>query len=313
MYPRKIVAFAVLFLLFATQANAKGCTSYASQGAPQIVAFGQITVGKDVPIGQVIATRSTPGWTGGSGVCDKPRRTASLGIFRAPSPIAGVYATNVAGVGVRITYQGLGWPQVPVPDNFQVGGIFSAQVRDGFFTVQLVKTATDTGSGPITNGTLAYAGFDDHRQIWVDLQNTQIGTENPTCGFVSKQLLFDLGGVDGGALRADGHSAWVSQSLVGTGCATATEMALTFSSPADPHDASLFRIDDTSGAARGVAVELRSESPDQQALPNALTPLTLPAGREGRLYGFRARYRTTGAPLTAGSASLSIVVNVAYR
>jgi len=299
-------------LLLVSEARA-GCTSYASQGAAQIVSFGDLTVARSVAVGQVIAERVTTGWTGGVGKCTKPRRTAALGIFSVPTGIGETYATNVPGIGIRVFHHGFGWNRIPVPDDFQTTGIFSAQVKDGYFAVQLVKTSTDIGSGAVTNGTIAQAGFDNRRQIWVDLMDTRIVPEQPTCGFVSKKLLFDLGDVDGGALHASGHSGWASQSLVSTGCSAATEMMLTFSGRADPHDANLFRLDGESGAAAGVAVELRADAPDQQVLPNSAAPLRLPAGTEGRLYGFRARYRTTGAPLSPGPANLSITVDVAYR
>ena len=86
---------------------------------------------------------------------------------------------------------------------------------------------------------------------------------------------------------------------------------MTFSGKAE-RESFLFKLNGPD-AASGVAVELRSDEPDEQAVPNRVAPLILRAVNEGQSYGFRARYRTTGKPLAPGPANASITVNVAYR
>lgn len=304
----------LLFLAVLSPVAYAGCTSYASQGSAQHLSFGTVKVSHNAKVGDVLAEATTVAWTGGSGKCSSPRRTATLGIFSKPSAIGNkTYETNIPGIGIRLFHYGFGDNNNPVPDDFQYGWNFSAQVIRGHFRAQLVKTAEKVGSGDLTNGTVAQAGFDGHRQIWADLVNTQIVPEKPTCAFAAKQVRFDLGQIDGSMLLSQGYSAWANQSLVTTGCTGATEMLLTFAGAADESAPSLFRLDNKgAGAAGGVAVELRSVQPDEQALPNA-APMALPTTDEGRAYGFRARYRSTGEAITPGIANASVTVNVAYR
>jgi type 1 fimbria pilin len=307
------VRFACLLALsFALPAQA-GCLSYPSQGGPQGLSFGAVQVPVDAPAGTVLAERNTAGWTSAKFKCVKPTRTSGLGIFATPSARGeGIYSTNVPGVGIRVYFDNGQHGERLVPDREHIPWTFSAPLRNAHFRVQLIKTDTVDTGGPLTQGTLARGGFDDRAQAWVDLGDTRVEPERPTCAFTARNLAFALGKVDGRDLLVAGSSPWVSQALVSTGCQRATQILMSFTAPADDHDASLFKITGASPAT-GVAVELRSDDPDEQAIPNSLFPLVLPAVREGRSYGFRARYRRVGQTVTPGEANASIVVNVHYR
>ncbi|MET0254540.1 MAG: fimbrial protein [Luteibacter sp.] len=289
------------------------CLSHPSQGVAQSLSFGPVVVSPDAPAGTVLAERSTAGWQSPRFKCIKPVRTASLGLFGTPSPLGdNIYETNVPGVGIRVYFYNHNYGERAVPDREPISWIFDAQLANAHFRVQLVKTGAVVDGGNLLAGTLARGGYDDQAQAWVDLADTHIEPQRPTCAFASKRLLFTLGKVDGRDLAAAGSSHWATQQLLVTGCTHASQMLMTFSGTADPADPSLFRLTGQ-GTATGVAVELRSDDPDTQALPNSPTPLVLPARTEGQSFGFRARYRTTGARIEPGAANTSITVNVAYR
>lgn len=290
-----------------------GCFSHPAQGSPQSLSFGTVQVPVDSPVGAVLAEKRTVGWTSSKFKCFKPTRTASLGIFATPSPRGdGIYATNVPGVGIRIYFHNSNNGERRVPDREHIPWIFDATLTDAHFRVQLIKTdAVDVG-GVLSSGTLARGGYDDQAQARVDLTDTRVEPERPTCAFTSRSLVFALGKVDGRDLVVAGSSPWVSQSLLSTGCQRATQILMSFTALADEQDPSLFKVTGAN-AATGVAVELRSDEPDTQAIPNGPSPLILPAVREGRSYGFRARYRRVGPTVTPGEANASIVVNVSYR
>jgi type 1 fimbria pilin len=296
---------------FAVPAYA-GCLGYPSQGGPQILSFGTVSVPVDAPVGTPLAEKLTAGWTSSKFKCIYPTRTASLGIFTSPSSSGdGIYDTNIRGVGIRIYFDNGNHGERLVPDRASIPFIFDATLVS-HYRVQLIKTGAVDNGGALTSGTLARGGYDDHSQVWVDLLDTRIEPERPTCAFTSRSLTFSLGKVDGRDLLVAGSSPWASQALVSTGCRNATQILMSFTALADEHDASLFKI---AGAnpATGVAVELRSDDPDTQAIPNGPSPLILPAVREGHSYGFRARYRRVGQTVTPGEANASIVVNVSYR
>jgi len=313
MPSRRIVRLASLLIVpFAAPAYA-GCLGYPSQGAAQALSFGTVHVPVDAPPGTVLAEKSTAAWTSSKFKCLYPTRTSSLGLFTTPSASGGgIYQTNVPGVGIRIYFDHGNSGERLVPERASVPFIFDATLANAHYRVQLIKTdAVDVG-GPLTPGTLARGGYDDHAQVWATLANTQIEPERPTCAFVSLRLIFALNKVDGRDLLVAGSSPWVSQALVSTGCRNATQILMSFSAPADDQDSSLFKVTGVHPAT-GVAVELRSDEPDAQAIPNSPAPLVLPAVREGRSYGFRARYRRVGQVVTPGEANASIVVNVSYR
>jgi type 1 fimbria pilin len=296
---------------FAVPAHA-GCLGYPSQGSPQILSFGTVSVPVDAPVGTTLAEKLTAGWTSSKFKCIYPTRTASLGTFTSPSASGnGIYDTNVRGVGIRIYFDNGNHGERLVPDRASIPFVFDATLVS-HYRVQLIKTGAVDDGGTLTSGTLARGGYDDHSQVWVDLLDARIEPERPTCAFTSRSLTFSLGKVDGRELLVAGSSPWASQTLVSTGCRNATQILMSFIALADEHDASLFKIAGASPAT-GVAVELRSDDPDMQAIPNGPSPLILPAVREGHSYGFRARYRRVGQTVTPGEANASIVVNVSYR
>ncbi|WP_448099269.1 fimbrial protein [Luteibacter yeojuensis] len=311
--PSRLLPWCFAALLSLTSISSRaGCWKHPAQGAPQPVSFGLIQVPADAAPLTVLAERDSPGWNSPEFLCTKLRRTSSLGGFTVPSALGGhIYDTNVPGVGVRINFHngaGVAW----VPQNDFSEWSAKEKLVNAHFTVQLIKTGPITEGGAVKAGRLAHAGFDDADQVRVDLLDARVEPQRPTCAFASRRLLFALDKVDGGTLAIAGSSHWATQQLVSTGCTHATQILLTFTGAADESDMSLFKLTG-SGAATGVAVELRSDEPDVQAIPNSASPLVLSAVREGQSYGFRARYRTTGKPLAPGSANASITVNVAYR
>jgi type 1 fimbria pilin len=309
---RAVPLVCLLAVSFAGPVRA-GCLGYPSQGGPQILSFGTVQVPVDAPVGKVLAEKLTVGWTSSKFKCFKPTRTASLGIFSTPSSRGeGIYATNVPGVGIRVYFHNSNYGERLVPDREKIPWTFDALLTNAYFRVQLIKTDTVNTGGALNAGMLARGGYDDRAQAWVDLTDTRVEPERPTCAFTSRGLTFALGKVDGRDLVVTGSSPWVSQALVSSGCNHATQILMSFTALADEQDTSLFKV--TGGnAATGVAVELRSDDPDTQAIPNDPSPLILQAVREGHSYGFRARYRRVGKTVTPGDANASIVVNVSYR
>jgi type 1 fimbria pilin len=289
------------------------CLSHPSQGVGQALSFGTVSVAADAAPGTVLAEKTTAGWNAPAFKCIKPTRTGSLALFGTSSALGdNVYDTNIPGVGIRIYFFNSGYGERVLPDREFIPWTFKAQLSNAHFRVQLVKTGEVTTGGHLLTGTLARAGFDDQAQAWVDLTDAHIEPQRPTCAFASKRLVFALGQVDGRDLKLAGSSHWATQSLVVKGCTNATQMLMSFTGTPDANETSLFKLSGA-GAATGVAVELRSDDPDAQALPNSPTPLVLPARTEGQQLGFRARYRTTGDTIAPGAANTHITVNVAYR
>lgn len=153
MFKRCQSAIAILLLVFSAKAMAQtSCTRAA--GASELVwsiNVGAIVVQRDAPVGTVLLDRDLTSaqynrallsCTGtGNG------QTSAITLTTAVPDMAGYYATNVAGVGVRVDYPiGLADRQFTNPAtrwSFTTGFYIP-----GPFRFRLVKT------GPITGGTL---------------------------------------------------------------------------------------------------------------------------------------------------------------
>ncbi|SDG30078.1 Pilin (type 1 fimbria component protein) [Dyella sp. 333MFSha] len=306
------VVMAVAASVIPGMASAR-CITHPSQGVGQALSFGTVSVPAGTARGTVLAEKSTAAWNAPQFKCIKPTRTGSLALFGSPSALGdNIYETNVPGVGIRVYFFNSSYGERVLPEREFIPWTFKGQLSNAHFRVQLIKTGEVTTGGNLSTGTLARAGYDDQSQVWVDLMDARIEPQRPTCAFASRHLVFALGNVDARDLRLAGSSHWATQSLVVTGCTNATQMLMSFTGTPDADEASLFKLSGP-GAATGVAIELRSDDPDAQALPNNPTPMVLPARTEGQQLGFRARYRTTGADIAPGVANAHITINVAYR
>ena len=312
------LALLLLFLAVLLPSSALAlCKLPPAQGAPQRVAFGVVEVPADAPVGQVLATRRSEPWSSSQyHFCAKYTRTFTLGTLAGPALGNGVHASNVPGIGLRIRFHyNAGDYVLPFTDTYQappLGPKLDLAMLNASFSVELVKTGPIGAGGTLTPGRIASAGYEHRPLVTLDLGDTRIEPQRSTCAFLSRSLLFDLGQVDGGALAAEGYSRWATQELVVTGCTNATHLLMTFAGTPDDADPGLFKLDGT-GAARGVAVELRANHLDTHLVPNDPRPLELRVWPHCDVCGFRARYRTTGRPLAPGSANTHITVNVAYR
>lgn len=318
-YPRPLALAFALLAAFAPSSALALCKLPAAQGAPQRIAFGIVQAPTDAPVGQVLATRHSAPWSSSQyQFCAKYTRTFTLGSFAGPALGNGVHATNVPGVGVRIRFRyHLGEYLLPFTDSYQappLGPKPDLAMLNASFSVELVKTGPIKAGGTVTPGRIAGAGYDNRPLVTLDLGDTRIEPQRPTCTFLVRSLVFDLGQVDGGALAKEGHSRWATQELVVTGCTGATHLLMTFAGTPDDVDPGLFKLDGAgTGAAHGVAVELRAAHLDTHLVPNDPRPLELRVWPHCDVCGFRARYRATGRSLTPGSANAHITVNVAYR
>lgn len=318
-YPRPLAPALILLAASAPSSALALCKLPTAQGGPQRVAFGVVQAPTDAPVGQVLATRRSEPWSSSQyQFCAKYSRTFTLGTFAGVALGNGVYATNVRGVGLRIRFRyHVGEYLLPFTDTYQappLGPKPDLAMQNASFSVELVKTGPIDAGGTVTPGRIASAGYDNRPLVTLDLGDTRIEPQRPTCRFLTRSLLFDLGQVDGGALAKDGHSRWATQELVVTGCTGATYLLMTFAGAPDEANPGLFKLDGAdAGAAHGVAVELRAAHLDTHLVPNDTRPLELRVWPHCDVCGFRARYRTTGRPLTPGSANAHITVNVAYR
>ncbi|NII55779.1 S8 family serine peptidase [Luteibacter sp. SG786] len=174
-----------LFLL-TSPVYAKGCLFHPSQGAPQKVSFGLVTVPADAEPGTVLAERRSTPRLSYAIRCPFPTRTSILNLFKTPSDIGGgIYETNVPGIGIRISFDYGGGSYFSAPESTYVGHLYHSHL--GGAKVELVVTGPVTSGGELHTGTLAGAGYDGHVQAVVELADARVKPQEMMCPFLASR------------------------------------------------------------------------------------------------------------------------------
>jgi len=171
-------------LLVAGPAFAKGCLFHPSQGAPQKVSFGLVTVPADAKPGTVLAERRSAPHIAYDIRCLYPTRTSILNLFKTPSAVGnGIHETNVPGIGIRVSFDYGGGSYYVAPESAYVGWIFQSRLTGA--KVELVVTGPVAGGGELHTGTLAGAGYDGYVQAVVELVDARIKPQEMMCPFLA--------------------------------------------------------------------------------------------------------------------------------
>lgn len=116
--------------------------------------MGTVVIRPDVPIGSVIQRLEVPIDARSSiARCDRSGGTAYGAYVNAAQQIpvpgmADVYATDVAGVGIRL-FRDSGSVQTYYPHTLSFRPYATLSLTGGRFIIELIKTAEQTGSGPL--------------------------------------------------------------------------------------------------------------------------------------------------------------------
>ena len=209
--PRQRICLAVVAVL--------GCTVAASSALARCVLRSDTFVPQDVQMdmGQVVILPSTPiggvikelvvainqrdniaTCTGGGSAMGRYVNAAQ----QTPVPgFANVFATDVAGVGIRV-YRDSGQIQAYYPHTLALGSSSGVNLAGGMFRVELIKTAAQTGSGVIApNGRFTTYYFDGEGERSPVLTSTFKGSGttvvSATCQVQagSRNIVVDFGSV----------------------------------------------------------------------------------------------------------------------
>ncbi len=159
---KKLTLFIGLMVLGITSAWAS-CTRLSQPTVTLDMAIGRVVVSPDLPVGSVIATRnwtmSAPG--GSSYQCTSGTNRFAAKIVASGATDLGnkVYSTNVAGIGLRFS-RGGSTVNIIYPDVFSstVNRTTSYTLEGSRFTLEVIKTASVTGSGTLAAG--KYTSYD---------------------------------------------------------------------------------------------------------------------------------------------------------
>ncbi|MCL7715583.1 fimbrial protein [Stenotrophomonas mori] len=181
--------------------------------------MGQVVILPNLPVGGLIKELVVPiNQRNSLGYCDRSGGNASGRFVNAAQQNAvpgfsNVYATDVAGVGIRV-YRDSGTIQSYYPHTLQLPGDRTLSLTGGRFRVELIKTAAQTGSGVIApNGRFTTYYLDGDGPGRPELTSTFKGSGttvvSPTCSVQagSRNIAVDFGSVPNTAFTGVGSRA----------------------------------------------------------------------------------------------------------
>ncbi len=318
---------ASLYSLFSGDASAS-CLLIAKTSVIDL-AMGTVTVPRSAAIGQVIASRGVAL----TGVSTQPiaNCTESGALLLTPSmgtPLdansdAGVYSTNVEGIGIRFWLDKPGSLRaksvaVPCSGNCSPPPMLS-------LIVELVKTASRVGSGPLLPGAYVNLQTDGDRKSWiagrisggstvihapaceVDVGSNNIAVVLPPMKTTSFRGIQSTAGDTGFAITLN-----CSESVTESG--NIARVTVRLDGPRDPagsegtlSTASANNCD----CATGVGVEITDETGTAITLGKARS---IGKTSNGIIQAnYRARYRQTSATINAGKVRAIAEFTIAYE
>lgn len=207
---KRLTLFIGLLVLGTTSAWA-ACTRGPAPTVQLDMTIGRVVVNPDLAVGSVIATQN---WTmpAGTGV---NYRCSGTTVFKASIVAPGVtdlgnkvYSTNVPGIGLRFS-RGGSTVNIVYPGSFTTGG-GNFSLEGSRFTLEVIKTASVTGSGTLAAG--KYTSYDweyGNNPILVTfLSANAITVVSPSCSVLSgKNMNVDVGTIKRSDLNGVGTYA----------------------------------------------------------------------------------------------------------
>lgn len=305
-----IKVMTLLVALVAFQSSAVTCTIL--QTKMNTVSFGTVKVQRDAPVGTTIATTVSTGYaqvqtSSDSGeVC--PGNYSVVYLSGIESPIAGVFNTNLGGVGIKVS---------GMPGNFTLPVYAPGFYNLGYYTVSLVKTGEIT-SGLLTPGLIAQAWFGTPGNYFTQISldaNSQVTVLS--CSLSSQVMTFDLGTLSASEFSDSvGFSpAQTNTQNLGLNCNPGANINVELKGTQNPNamdNASILALTGQGGnnVADGVGVQLLYNNTPLQ-LNNRLMMKQSPGGQE--TFPLTARYYQTKSIVTAGEANATATLDITYQ
>lgn len=248
----------------------------------------------------------------------------------AVAGFSNVYATDVAGVGIRV-YRDSGEIQTYYPHTVSLGRLKSFNLAGGRFRVELIKTAAQTGSGVIApNGRFTTYYLDGEGEGRPMLTSTFKGSGttvvSPTCEVQagSRNIAVDFGSVPNTTFTGVGSRAVNRDFQIRLNCQGSnladyqSKIGIRLDATQDSSNApGVLQIDQGNNAARGIGIELvdmRSGSEAELQFGEVLDVGATTPNTSVLSLPLRARYiQTVAGQVGAGDASGSATFTIEYN
>lgn len=295
-------------LLFFTGYSEASCTYRALNTVN--MSFGNITVQRDAPIGQSFATTTATVPYQLVGYCSNGGYAYDQFNYlgATPTSYSGVYATNISGVGLKLSpYTSSVYTTYYAGNN----NFYST----GTYTMQLVKTGP-IASGTLQTGMVAHVWMDDGRDI---LQFYLSGTNKVTqvaCSITTSNVNVPLDPVQAGSFTSINSTKGDKPFTIGLSCDAGARInaSLSFTQNAETSNNSVIQLTGagTQGVATGVGIQLLYGSTVLTNNNNVVLK-TSSGGQEFPAGAFTARYFQTKSTVTTGDANATATLNLTYQ
>jgi type 1 fimbria pilin len=317
----------VLGLLAAGSAQAVNCTI---SNAPAAISFGAVTVPRDVPIGMAIGPVVT---STASVSCpyipNAVNNSYYLQVFSSlqASGLTGVWATGMAGIGVRVSNGNTvfsGYAKNDFAPAVPKGAANTTYTATFTFQYQLVKTAAQvTTGGPLNVSQMFYLishdvpnNVDSGVQGQTGINNTTITVA--TCSVMTNPVNVMLPTLSANTLNAAGTTGGATDFQIQLQCGAGANVHVTLTDATNPgNTTSQLTLTSDSGAS-GVRLQiLKSDGsavtfgPDSAAAGNPGQWLAGSADSTSAI-PLTAQYISTGA-VTPGTVKASATFTLSYQ
>lgn len=288
----------------------------------QTVSFGDVVIQRDTAVGTVLASKTVTITTSKEYITDAGCKVSALSLnyTNGWSPLNGIAATNVAGIGVRLTLR----QTSSLTDFVYIANqALSVDYGDMWYMEQAIWLIELIKTGPISSGHLAtgtWAGFSvipGAGASWITTSLTVTGANNITsvaCSLNSTSINVPLGDVLDIKFTGVGVTTGDKVFNVGLTCDKDAKInvALAGTQNSEASDTSVLALTNAgqTGTAKGVGVQLLYGGVPLKINNNILLK-TSPGGQE--TLPFTARYYQTNKQVTAGKANSSATLNITYQ
>ncbi|MGB8665207.1 MAG: fimbrial protein [Serratia inhibens] len=323
-------------LMAAGQSAYASCTVTSGYKAQVInMKLGRVLVTPGSQVGDTLVTGQFPiNAVSGIGRCNSSGGSAIGQILQGSrSTLSNVWSTNIPGIGIRL-YREAGSISTFYPHTLRLGRNTTVNLNGGYFKIDVVKTAAQTGTGQLTTGLYTNYYMDGSGpglpllQSIVDANSLTIVTSTCNVDSGSKDKVVNLDSVTaasfGGVGSTQGEKAFdININCVGgvgedllPGSAGQGIVNVRFNYDQDTSNApGVIKSQPGANAASGVAVQLLTGTTTQpikngdavnagRTVPNQANTLTLP---------LKARYYRTGTTIKGGNIKSTATFTIEYN
>ncbi|QLV67264.1 fimbrial protein [Citrobacter sp. RHBSTW-00570] len=296
--------------------------------------LGRVLVTPSSQVGDTLVTAQfTINPVSGYGSCTNGGNAIGEILQGSPTSFSNVWSTNIPGIGIRL-YREAGSISTYYPHTLRLNGNIAVNLNGGYFKIDIVKTAAQTGSGQLVPGKYTTYYMDGSGrnlpmlESIVDANSLTIVTSTCNVDSGSKNKVVNLDTVTaasfGGVGSTQGEKAFdININCVGgigedllPGNARQGIVNVRFDYTQDASNApGVIKSEPGANTASGVAIQLLTGNTTQpikngdavnagRTIPNQSNTLTLP---------LKARYYRTGSTIKGGNIKSTATFTIEYN